>query len=374
MTDQDDTALPWGTPTPPDPRRPARRGLGRLVFLVVATLVVVVVGGWFYDYQAREAAVERAHTAFQQGDCDTVIDAAADADRGTVGWGGSAEPPPGGAVEIDQCRELSTLSAEWEAGHYALAADGYSDFADDYGHSEALVPLVALVQKAATSPALLSQVPEAGACSAMETLSTTSAALAKTFDAFREMRPLLPGPVPKVTYDPAVLVSCAGVFEKQKQLEKASTFYTAALVRKPSKALITKATQGKVRAEIQLAKDAGAQRLPAPTKVSGTGSGPAVVLIRNVSPDPLDVIMSGVKPVVTTIKACKGCEKYLGVGPFSCPEKGVEKTFQVPAGTYAVTVRSVSDEKRRVTPVLGSWKLTKGSRYESCVYIAQLLK
>ena len=374
MSGRDDdwaaSGTPWGEPPPVRSGRGAARWRWPVFGLVVA-LVTVVVGGWFYDYRARAAAVERAHSAFQRADCATVIDAAAEADRGTVPWGISAEPPPGGADEIDQCRELDALSADWDAGRYADTAQEYSTFASVHRGSFALVPLAALVHRAATSATLLGQVPGSGACSAMESLSGTADALEETFRASADLRRLVTAPVTAPTYAPADLVACAQVFEKEKQTEKASAFYTTALSRKPAKALAARATRGKARADVQLAKDAHARPLPSPTKVSGTGSGPAVIVVHNASPDQLEVTLSGAEPVLTTIKGCPGCKRYSGIGPVFCPDKGVDKSFRVPAGRYTVAVRSVSDGGRRVTPFVGSWKLEPGGRYQSCFSIAQ---
>jgi hypothetical protein len=361
----------WGQPLPKTPGSKRRRRVWLLSLTVVAALVAVFVGGWVYDYSARTDAFERAHAAFQRGDCPTALANYAQADRGKVPWGSKAEPSVGGTPEIDQCHELKRLADAWDAGNYAVAAKGYSSFAKDYADSAALIPLWALVQKSAGSKDLLSKVPSATACSALESVSSTSATLAAAFTTSTELKSLPTQRVARARYNPATLVSCAATFEKKGQTAKAAAFYSTAMTLKPAKAVLSKAISGKARTTVKLAKAANAGSLPTPQRLSGTGSGPAVVVIRNDSPNELALTMSGTKPVVTTIKACTSCHKYSHVGPVTCPDTGPQQSFRVPAGTYSVVVESKSTGAggRRVTPFAGSWDLSKGSRYESCFFI-----
>ena len=369
-----DTSQSWEPPT----GGPRRRRWRLLILLLVTALVAVVIGGWFYDGNARLAAFERAHTAFLRSDCVGVLNAAAEAEEGTMPWGSSAQPVVGGAPEIGQCQELRRLSTAWDAGQFATTANGYRRFVDENDDSPALIALWALVQKSVASKNLLAGVPGDDACSALSTMSTTSFWLETAISDSEELRGRPKERATRAGYDdPAVMVSCAQAFEKSEQPEKASAFYSTALGLKPAKALADTATRGKVRTDVQLARTAHPGSLPSPVKVSGTGTGPAVVVIRNASRNELDVSMSGPKPLSRTIKACSGCEDYFGLAPYSCPEKGVAASFKVPAGNYTVAVRSRPTENKRtrkVKPFVGSWNLTKGSRYESCFAVLAELK
>jgi hypothetical protein len=361
--------LPTGRP---------RRRWRLLILLLVTALTAVLIGGWYYDGSARLAAFERAHSAFLRSDCAAVLTAAAEAEAGTVPWGTSVQPVVGGAPEIDQCRELHRLASNWEAGQFATTAIGYRRFVDENDDSPALIALRSLVQKSASSKTLLTAVPGDDACSALATVSTTTFWLEAAISDADDLRGRPKEQNPRAGYDdPAVMVSCAQAFEKSKQTEKASAFYSTALTLKPAKALADTANRGKVRTDIRLAKAAHPGSLPAPVKVSGTGTGPAVVVVHNASRNELDVSMSGPKPVHRTIKACSACEDYYGLAPYSCPQKGAEASFRVPAGSYTVAVRSrptKNKKTRKVKPFVGSWNLTKGSRYESCFAVLAELK
>jgi len=107
-----------------------------------------------------------------------------------VPWGSKPPSALTGTLEIARCEELRTLSANWEAGRYAEAAKGYATFATSRQDSPALIALWALVQKSAWSRALLATLPSAEACTALESVSSTSADLTDTLGWSQELRGL----------------------------------------------------------------------------------------------------------------------------------------------------------------------------------------
>jgi hypothetical protein len=362
----------WGQPPAgAKPARPPRRWWSMILpLLLVPALLAVFAGGWFYDYNGRVAALERGHVAFQQGDCTGALAGYAEAERGRVPWGSPAESPYPVESEKYQCTGLVELAADWEAGRFADTAKGYADFRTDNPDSPALAPLWALVQKSAKSKALQDDVPKSDACAAVESIRGTSTALNSDFAESPMLQAIGVKREKPAADDPKTLLACAATFEKAKQTQKAYDFYASALRLRPKGSAKTKATSGKARTDVQLARAANPGKLPTPERISGTGTGPAVVIVRNDSPDELELTMSGKKPVITTVPACRSCRTYPNSGPITCPDAGPKRTFRVPSGTYSVAVRSkATSVDQNVTPFVGSWNLTKGSRYESCFFI-----
>ena len=361
----------WGQPVPDRRRRVERRWWSMILpLLLVPALVVVFAGGWFYDYKGRVAALEQAHSAFEKSDCPAAMAAYTDAERGRVPWGSPAESPYPAESEKYQCDELTNLAASWDAGQFADAAKGYADFRTDNPGSAALVALWDLVQTSARSQALRDNLPKAGACTAVDSIRRTSSDLKNDFAGSSALDATAVPERKPVADDAKTLVACASTFERTKQTAKAYDFYASAMKLKPAGPVLSKATSGRARTDVQLARAANPGKLPAPERISGSGSGPATVVVRNDSPERLELTMSGRKPVITSVPACRSCHTYAGTGPAACPDSGPRRTFTVPSGTYSVAVRSkVNRSGQEVTPFVGSWNLTRGSRYESCFFI-----
>jgi hypothetical protein len=335
----------------------------------VLAAVAVLVVGWFVDNNARTTAFERAHAAYQLGDCKASLADYAKADKGTVPWGSAVDSPYADGPERDQCTQISDLSDTWENGDQAAAADGFAEFRTDHADSPSLISLYELVSTSGKSPALLNSLPGKAACSTFKSVRETTLSLEADFDVSTTLHYVYARSDGELN-DPKTLVSCAATLEKAGQTNDAWDFYSTALIYKPKGSTLAKATSGTARTKIQLAKEANPGHLPAPARVSGTGSGPAVVVIQNDSTHTLKLTMSGSKPVLATVGACKSCKTYKNVGPSSCPTAGPTKRFSVPAGTYSVLVETDSaDGSNTVTPFVGSWALKKGSRYETCFFI-----
>jgi hypothetical protein len=349
------------------PGRPRHRWLLLLPLLLVPVLVAVLLIGWFSDQHRRTAALERADAAFQQGDCTGALAGFAEADRNAIPWSGQVQARFPDATERSQCGELRELAAGWKAGNLADVTARYDTFGSRNPDSPALLTLWTLVQQSARSKVLLKHLSQPAACAALKSLRQTSSSLNHDLNTSAALKRLQVPRVGATRYQPADLVTCAKTFEKGGSTADANAFYAEAVRLKPARALLATATGGLARTDVQLARQSHPGHLPAPARVSGSGSGPAVVVIQNDSPDQLELTMSGTKPVLDTVGACSGCQNYHGTGPASCPEQGPKRSFTVPAGVYSVAVRS--DRGGAVTPFVGSWDLTKGSRYETCFFI-----
>jgi hypothetical protein len=357
--------LPPGPPMMP--RRPRRRWVLFLPVLLVPALVVVLLIGWVSDQRRRTDALIEANAAYLTGDCSGALAGFAEADRSTIPWSGRAHPSFNDAPERYQCGQLSQLADGWAAGDLADVATGYETFRSQNANSPALITLWALVQQATRSKQLHTHLSQPDACSALSTLRRTSRTLNADLRGSSELQPLVANRVPAAHLPTADLITCAKTFEKHDRTADAHALYSAAVDLKPGKALLAGATSGLARTDVQLAREAHAGHLPTPERVSGSGSGPAVVVIQNDSPDALELTLSGARPVLDRVGPCPGCHNYKGTGPGTCPPTGPRRSFTVPAGVYSVAVRS--DRGGAVTPFVGSWDLTKGSRYETCFFI-----
>jgi hypothetical protein len=100
---------------------------------------------------------------------------------------------------------------------------------------------------------------------------------------------------------------------------------------------------------------------------SGDGSGPAVVVIQNDSREEISLVFSGPEARFESLAVCEDCDDYVGTGPEFCPELGPIGTYEVPAGTYEVVVKSISDEG--IIPFTGTWDLAAGEEYYSCFFL-----
>ncbi len=327
-----------------------------MIPVAVVTVVAVLIAGWAIDQNRRTTAFNQAHAAYLRGDCPAALARYARADRGSVPWGSTVEPDFADGPERAECGQLQDLAANWEAGNLTETAAAYEKFRTDHSASPALIGLYQLVAKSGQAPALLDSIPDRSACNTLRSLGRTRSALESDFDSSAgSVRYAYPKGTPDAAVDPANLVSCGAAFEKAGSTETAWELYSLALIYADGK-LKDQATSGTARTNVQLMKDAHAGKLPAPARVSGSGSGPAVVVIQNDSTHRLKLTISGPHPVLTTIGACTGCRTYTDAdGPSSCPTAGPKKTFRIPAGTYSVGVEKdfAAGDNDDVTPFVG---------------------
>jgi hypothetical protein len=122
------------------------------------------------------------------------------------------------------------------------------------------------------------------------------------------------------------------------------------------------------KASVAEARAAGAGEIAPPLATGvGDGSGPAVVIIQNDSREEISLVFSGPEARFETLAICDECEDYVGSGPEFCPELGPIGTYEMPAGTYEVVVKSIGDDG--VIPFTGIWDLAPGEEYYSCFFL-----
>jgi hypothetical protein len=169
-----------------------------------------------------------------------------------------------------------------------------------------------------------------------------------------------------------LLLACGQAHEDNNDPTSALELYQLLLADYPDHPLTEETTAALARASVAEAKAAGAGNIPAPQSVGGSGSGPAVVVIQNDSPEKLSIIFSGPEARIEELEPCASCTNYTGDGPEACPEQGPIGSYELPEGDYEVVVKSISDEG--VTPFTGQWSLATGDEYYSCFFLVTTIQ
>lgn len=334
---------------PAGPKKSSLRRNGCLVVLVLALAFLICAGVNFYQHLEQENNYEAGHAAYLQADCPAAVPLFDLAINGG-GFGGE---------NGDAAKAAVTEKAECAAWQKALEAHHSSDF------EAALAGYAALVETYPQTP-LLPVVQ-----SQMESLFRESASLARQANPelcrqFQTLRAqeLVPAKAGEL---PPLLWACGQIFEENDDPASAVELYAQLLNDYPDHALAQESMPALARATVAQAKAAGAGNIPAPQSVGGTGSGPAVVVVQNASPEKISLVFNGPEARLEELAACADCFKYSGDGPAACPEQGAVGVYELPAGDYTVVVNSSSD--KGVIPFIGEWQLGQGEEYRSCFFL-----
>ena len=166
---------------------------------------------------------------------------------------------------------------------------------------------------------------------------------------------------------PKALYQCGLANYDAGQFTTAIRLYEELISNHPSSSLVSRARSALVDARVADLMGGETGELP-PPQVSGSApAGTARVVISNDSPERLEILLSGPGSKSQVIAQCDTCEKYFGIGPVFCPEKGPRVTIDMVPGTYKVVVRAVDEPT--VTPWSGTWTLGSGKRYFHCFFI-----
>ncbi len=340
---------PSVSPAPaPRPKGRALRlvGLGCLGLLALACGLIALVGWQESNRQARLYAA--GHAAYTAADCETAIDnydrlLARDSD-GEL----DSQVERDADFERGVCQAYLAVVALEQDGHAPEALLGYSQFVTDL----ASTPLA----EAARSRA-------AGLFTQVEAAALVDTQVCQQLDELRAQE-LMPEPEANL---PALFLACGEVYEAQPDYGLALYFYDRFRTEYPDHPLADEVENAYVRTVLAEAQATGAGDLPQPQTVGGTGAGPAVVVIRNDSPEKMSLVFSGPVVRVEELAACAECETFTGTGPDECPEQGPVGEYTLAPGTYDVVVRSISDFS--VTPFRGEWEINSGEEYASCFYL-----
>lgn len=313
---------------------------------VAALGCVAILGfGWWIDNQ-RKAAYAAGHEAYLAGDCTRAIssfDEVLDSDSDL-----NSEEAQKASAERQECADFQAAAGSQVAGRHGEALLAYSQFQDSYPDS----PLSGKVLDQAA--VLFSEAaPDAIA----------NAVVCQEADALAQ-RGLIPDPAANL---PPLLFACGAQYEAAQQFTEAIAVYERVRQEFADHPVAQQVDEALARTILAEAQTFGAGALPAPQSLGGTGTGPAVVIIQNDSPERLSLVFNGAELRVETLEPCASCQNYTGDGPDACPEQGPIGTYTVPPGDYEVVVRSLSDTS--VSPFRGNWSLASGDEYYSCFFL-----
>lgn len=340
-------AAPSPAAPPPAPRKGAPLLPIALGCLGVAALgCVAVLGfGWWIDNQ-RKAAYTAGHEAYLAGDCEKAIpsfDQVLESDSDL-----NSDEAQKASAERQECADYQAAVGSQTARRYGEALLAYSQFQDNYPDS----PLSGKVLDQAR--ALFAEAaPDAVANSVV---CQEADALAR--------RGLIPEPTANL---PPLLFACGAQYEAAQLFTDAIAVYERLRTEFGDHPVAGQVQEALGRTILAEAQTFGAGALPAPQSLGGSGTGPAVVVIQNDSPERLSLVFNGPELRVETIEPCATCENFTGSGPENCPEQGPVGTYTVQPGDYDVVVRSLSDTS--VSPFRGSWSLASGDEYYSCFFL-----
>ena len=335
-------------PTAPKPKSRGRQ-IGCGILAVVALVCATCAGINFYQYTVQENNYEAGHAAYLEADCAKALPLYDLAINGGGLGGDSNEAAKKSVAEKAECQELQTAIDAQTGGEFGAAMAGYVNFLDTY-QGTPLAPVV----RSQTETLFKESETMAG---------QADLALCQQFDALRGQE-LVPAGEAAL---PPLLLACGQAHEDNDDPTSAIDLYSLLLNDYPDHPLVEDATTGLARASVAEAQAAGAGNIPAPQSVGGSGSGPAVVVIQNDSPEKLSIVFSGPEARIEELDACGSCTNYTGDGPEACPEQGPVGTYELPSGDYDVVVKSISDDG--VTPFTGQWNLATGDEYYSCFFL-----
>ncbi|HXF98881.1 MAG TPA: hypothetical protein VNJ46_09750 [Gaiellaceae bacterium] len=166
---------------------------------------------------------------------------------------------------------------------------------------------------------------------------------------------------------PLTLSRCAREHFIAGRYGQAASHYRRIVDEFPNGRLAATARRGLIAAQVAAVRGGRAGRLPDPVISGSSGSGRVEISIRNSSPYPLELLLSGPDAKRLEVPACRGCRKYSrGNEPSSCPP-GPRRTMTISGGRYSAVVRSTTAHD--VEAWVGDWTLTDGYSYGHCFYV-----
>lgn len=327
------------------PKKSNRRVLliGCGALLACGVFACVALG--FLVMQAN-SQYDEAVVALASGDCATAVPLFESAVSNPFATEDDVKNPA--RTHIATCNQFNTLITQQDGGDVAGALIGYEDLIDSHNGS----PLLPAVENQAKTTFLA----QPGQLANPTTCDRLNSYIKRNW--ITNLDSTLP----------ELYRACGQTYTAVGDYSGAVTVYTLFATAYPNHAAFSEVESLLAKASVAEARAAGAGEIAPPQAVgTGTGSGPAIVIIQNDSREQLSMVFSGPEARFETLELCLECEEYRGDGPEFCPELGPIGTYELPAGTYEVVVKSISDDG--VIPFTGSWDLAAGEEYYSCFFL-----
>ena len=174
---------------------------------------------------------------------------------------------------------------------------------------------------------------------------------------------LLPRPDDQL---PELYYYCGRTYESMGELENAVVMYYIVWKDYPKHYLHPAATEGLARTRIKIAQRDHVPPIDQPQEKGPAPVGTSVYVVRNDSPERIQITLSGPEVIIEEIPECITCVKFTEE-PKECPSKGPSRRIALKPGPYDVVVESISNTG--VTPYQGSWVFQSGAEYGDCYYI-----
>ncbi|MDQ4069047.1 MAG: tetratricopeptide repeat protein [Actinomycetota bacterium] len=165
---------------------------------------------------------------------------------------------------------------------------------------------------------------------------------------------------------PATLFSCGEQRYREGRFAEAAAQFSTLLQRFPNSPLAPRADAALVDAEVAAVQGRPGSSLPAPQRTGSAPGRSSVLTIRNESPRPIEILLSGPSSRRVSLERCAECSE-VGIPPLGCSGKGPQVEIALEPGEYKV-VAKVTDGAT-VKPFTGTWSLAGASRYSHCLYI-----
>lgn len=168
------------------------------------------------------------------------------------------------------------------------------------------------------------------------------------------------------TMIPETMFACGDQSYREGRIPDAIAQFRSLRERFPNSELATRAEAALIDAEVATVQRGATSPLPPPQRTGGAPGRRAVLIIRNDSPRPIEVLVSGPSSKRIALGPCGNCSE-VGVAPVTCPGKGPHVEVALEPGEYKAVAKVTDGSK--VTPFSGTWSVSGASKYSHCLYI-----
>lgn len=162
------------------------------------------------------------------------------------------------------------------------------------------------------------------------------------------------------------MFACGEQTYREGRIPDAIAQFRSLRERFPNSDQAARAETALIDAEVATVQRGATSPLPPPHRTGGASGRRAVLVIRNDSPRPIEVLVSGPSSKRITLGPCGNCSE-VGFAPGACPGRGPQVEVALDPGGYKAVAKVTDGAK--VTPFSGTWSVSGSSKYSHCLYI-----